>query len=200
MVLKENPKGENKQEDSPKKNAQSADAQNSSPQNPPAQEKDKDIVAMQEQLNAEKDRFLRLSAEFDNYRKRKQREIDEFKKFANETIFKQFLPVVDNLERAIVSAENNKNLNSLLEGVNLTYKEILKIFQAFNVKQVEAENQEFDPNFHQAVTRKETDDVPENTVTDVLQTGYVLHDRLIRPAMVVVAKPTGNENEKPKEK
>jgi molecular chaperone GrpE len=74
------------------------------------------------------------------------------------------------------------------------------VFQNFNVKPVKAENQSFDPNFHQAVTQKETDDVPENTITDVLQTGYLLHDRLIRPAMVVVSKSAGNDTETPKEK
>jgi molecular chaperone GrpE len=159
----------------------------------------KDIASLEEQLSIEKDRFVRLSAEFDNYRKRKQREIDEFKKFATETVFKQFLSVVDNLERAIASAESNNDRESLLEGVKMTHKEILKIFQAFNVKPVEAENQEFDPNFHQAVTQKETNEVPENTVTNVLQTGYVLNDRLIRPAMVVVSKNTKDETSEPKE-
>jgi len=156
-------------------------------------------VSLEEQLSIEKDRLMRLSAEFDNYRKRKQREIDEFKKFATETVFKQFLSVVDNLERAIASAEKNNDQDSLLEGVKLTHKEILKIFQAFNVKPVEAQNQAFDPNFHQAVTQKETDAVPENTVTNVLQTGYVLNDRLIRPAMVVVSKNPQNETSEPKE-
>jgi len=161
-----------------------------------ASSRDKDIASLETALEAEKDRFMRLSAEFDNYRKRKQREIDEFRKFANETVFKQFLSVVDNLERAMASAETNKDLDSLMEGVKLTHREILKVFQDFNVKPVEAENRSFDPNFHQAVTQKETNEVPENTVTDVLQTGYLLHDRLIRPAMVVVSKPTGNDTEK----
>lgn len=165
-----------------------------------ASDRNKDIASLEAALEAEKDRFMRLSAEFDNYRKRKQREIDEFRKFANETVFKQFLSVVDNLERAMASAETNKDLDSLMEGVKLTHREILKVFQNFNVKPVEAENQSFDPNFHQAVTQKETNEVPENTVTDVLQTGYLLHDRLIRPAMVVVSKPTGNDTEKQEEK
>ena len=195
MVLKEKSKGENKE---PKKQDNSAKKDT-----PPAADKEtvsqeKDVAVLEEQLTAEKDRFMRLSAEFDNYRKRKQREIDDFKKFANETVFKQFLSVVDNLERAIASAENNQDTDSLLEGVKLTHREILKIFQAFNVKPVEADNQSFDPNFHQAVTQKKTNDVPENTVTDVLQTGYLLHDRLIRPAMVVVSTSTGNDTEKNK--
>ena len=198
MVLKEKNKDKNqKQPDSAKKDPNSADIQNDAKENDNTEKGD--ITALEEQLSNEKDRFVRLSAEFDNYRKRKQREIDEFKKFATETVFKQFLSVVDNLERAISSAENNKDLDTLLEGVKLTHKEILKIFQAFNVTPVEAENQKFDPNFHQAVTQKETDEVPENTVTNVLQTGYVLNDRLIRPAMVVVSKKAENETDEAKE-
>ncbi|MFN2435617.1 MAG: nucleotide exchange factor GrpE [Desulfotignum sp.] len=200
MVLTQKARGENTgQINSPKKDAEST-AESGDNDNKDSSSQQKDIASLEAALEAEKDRFMRLSAEFDNYRKRKQREIDEFRKFANETVFKQFLPVVDNLERAMVSAESNKDLSSLLEGVKLTHKEILKVFQDFNVKPVEAENQSFDPNFHQAVTQKETNEVPENTVTDVLQTGYLLHDRLIRPAMVVVSKPTGNDTEKQKEK
>ena len=152
-----------------------------------------EINALKEQLAGEKDRLLRLSAEFENYKKRKQREIDEFKKFANETIFRQLLPVVDNLERAITSAETNSDEKTLLEGVKLIHKDILKLLEMFSVKVVKAGNEPFDPNFHQAVTRQETDEFPENTVTTVLQNGYLLHDRLIRPAMVVVSKKIENE-------
>ncbi len=149
--------------------------------------------ALREQLAAEKDRLLRLSAEFENYKKRKQREIDEFKKFANETIFRQILPVVDNLERAIASAETNSGEGTnLLEGVKLIHKDILKLLEMFSVKVIKAGKEPFDPNFHQAVTRQETNEFPENTVTAVLQNGYLLHDRLIRPAMVVVSKKTEN--------
>jgi molecular chaperone GrpE len=152
-----------------------------------------DIKNLKDQLDAEKDRLLRLSAEFENYKKRKQREIDDFKKFANETIFRQMLPVVDNLERAIASAETNSDEGALLEGVKMIHKDILKLLEMFSVKVVKAGNEPFDPNFHQAVTRHETDEFPENTVTNVLQNGYLLHDRLIRPAMVVVSKRIENE-------
>ena len=132
--------------------------------------------------------MLRLSAEFENFKKRKQREIDEFKKFANETIFRQLLSVVDNLERAIGSATDSVEEASLLEGVKLTHKEILKLFESFNVKLVEAENQPFDPNFHQAVTHEQNNDVPDNTVTNVLQKGYMLHDKVIRYTKVVIGQ------------
>ena len=200
MVLTEKARGEKTgQTNTVEKDAESV-AENGDKAGKDASSQENDIASLKAALEAEKDRFMRLSAEFDNYRKRKQREIDEFRKFANETVFKQFLSVVDNLERAMASAETNKDIKSLMEGVKLTHKEILKVFQHFNVKPVEAENQSFDPNFHQAVTQKETNEVPENTVTDVLQTGYLLHDRLIRPAMVVVSKPTGNDTEKQEEK
>ena len=162
--------------------------------------KKEDVNEVKEQLATEKDRVLRLSAEFENYKKRKQRESDEFKKFANETIFRQLLTVVDNLERAISSTPKNSNEDGLAEGVKLTHKEIIKLFETFNVKPVEAENQLFDPNFHQAVTQEETDEFPENTVSKVLQKGYLLHDRLIRPAMVVVSKRVEKENKENKEK
>lgn len=161
--------------------------------------KKEDINELKEQLAAEKDRVLRLSAEFENYKKRKQRESDDFKKFANETIFRQILTVVDNLERAISSVEANSNDGGLFEGVKMIHKDMLQLFDTFNVKPVKAGNEPFDPNFHQAVTREETDEFPENTVTAVLQKGYLLHDRLIRPAMVVVSKKKEKETEKNKE-
>lgn len=182
--------------DSPPPKAKSAGKPENSPQD--EEIKQQGIDELKEQIASEKDRVLRLSAEFENYKKRKQRETDDFKKFANESIFRQMLSVVDNLERAIQAAEQTSNDDeSLLEGVRLTHKEILKLFETFNVKPVEAENQPFDPNFHQAVTQEETDDVEENTVTKVLQKGYTLHDRLIRPAMVIVSKKNQKEtNEK----
>ena len=146
------------------------------------------ITALSDQLAAEKDRVLRLSAEFENYKKRKERELSEFKKFANESVFKSLLTVVDNLERAIDAAKEAPDVSRLLEGVELTHKDISKLFETFGVTLINAHHEPFDPNFHQAVTQEATDQVPENHVTTVLQNGYLLHDRLIRPAMVVVSK------------
>ena len=187
-----------KEKKSSSKDVPKADEQKNS-DNGSSEIKSDGLKALEEQLNSEKDKVLRLSAEFENYKKRKQREIDDFKKFANESVFRQFLSVVDNLERAINSAEASSDDTSLLEGVKLTHKEIMKLFESFSVKPVEAENQPFDPNFHQAVTQEETDEYPDNTVTTVLQKGYILHDRLIRPAMVVVSKRVAQETEKTEE-
>ena len=193
MVLKEKKKTkEKKQDDSPQKDAPKV-------KDPVASGKGKkkkdEIQELKDQVAAEKDRALRLSAEFENYKKRTQREINDFKKFANESIFRQLLSVVDNLERAISAAQENSEESALFEGVKLTNKDIVKLFETFNVKSVKADNEPFDPNFHQAVTQEENDEFPDNTVTKVLQKGYLLHDRLIRPAMVVVSKKAKKDTE-----
>ena len=195
MVLKENKKkADGKEEKTDSLNTPETDEQKNSDEGSTPEDQD-DTPGVEDQLNAQKEKVLRLSAEFENFKKRKQREIDEFKKFANETIFRQLLSVVDNLERAIDSATDTVEEVSLLEGVKLTHKEMLKLFESFNVTPVEAENQPFDPNFHQAVTHAQNNDVPDNTVTNVLQKGYMLHDRLLRPAMVVVSKKVENQNQ-----
>ncbi|MCG8472442.1 MAG: nucleotide exchange factor GrpE [Desulfobacterales bacterium] len=136
------------------------------------------------------DKLLRATAEFDNYKKRSLREFQESKKYANEAFIKQLLPVIDNLERAVeaTSSETEDSGKVVVEGVKMTLSEIFKVFDKFNLKALESEGKPFDPNFHQAVIQEETDEVPENTVVKVMQKGYLLHDRLIRPAMVVVSK------------
>jgi molecular chaperone GrpE len=142
------------------------------------------------------DRFLRVSAEFENYKKRSTREMDEFRKFANQTLIKDLLPVVDNLELALKSSNGSESANrQVLDGVDLTLKEILKIFESYHVKPIECLGKPFDPAFHEAVMREETDDHPENTITNELQKGYLIHDRLVRPSMVVVATPKKREGE-----
>ena len=148
------------------------------------------------------DRFLRASAEFDNFKKRSSREMEEFRKFANQSLIKEMLSVVDNLELAMNSTNDHKAIDKdLLQGLEMTHKEILKVFEKFNVKPIDAKDQPFDPAFHEAVMQEETSDSPKNTVINELQRGYMIHDRLLRPSMVVVAKPKENkEGEKPPEK
>ena len=141
------------------------------------------------------DRLLRVSAEFENYKKRSSREMSEVQKFANQSLVKDLLPIIDNLELAIKSAtETTNNADGcLLDGVELTRKEILKVFEKNNIEQIAAVGKPFDPNFHEAVMREESDEYPENTVVNELQKGYLMHDRLIRPAMVVVAMRKSKE-------
>ncbi|MBW1820514.1 MAG: nucleotide exchange factor GrpE [Deltaproteobacteria bacterium] len=136
------------------------------------------------------DRFLRVSAEFENYKKRSTREMDDFRKYANQSLTKEMLAVVDNLERALNSSNgNSSNDKCMVDGVNMTLKEILKVFEKVNVKPIESVGQLFDPTFHQAMMQEETDEYPENTIITELQKGYMIHDRLLRPSMVVVAAP-----------
>ena len=155
------------------------------------------IDELEAEIQEHKDRILRISAEFENYKKRSAKEMDDFRKFANETLFKQLLTVVDNLERAICSGEECSDAEALLKGIKMTHKEIMKLFDTFNVKPVKAQGEPFDPVFHQAVSQQESDDYPENTVINELQKGYTLNDRLIRPSMVVVSKAKAkNDHEK----
>lgn len=151
------------------------------------------LESVEQEAKEAHDRFLRVSAEFENYKKRSVREMDEFRKFANESLIREMLTVVDNLERALNSSNNDNQANShIAEGVDMTLKEILKVFEKFNVKPIEALGKPFDPNFHQAAMREETNERPENTVLNELEKGYMIHDRLLRPAMVVVSMPKIN--------
>jgi molecular chaperone GrpE len=130
-----------------------------------------------------------VSAEFENYKKRSAREMEEFRKYANETLLKALLPIVDNLERAIQSASSeNHAAASVVEGVDLTLKEILKVFETFGVTPIASLEKPFDPAFHQAVLQEEDKDHPPDVVLKELQKGYMIRERLLRPAMVVVSK------------
>jgi len=147
------------------------------------------LEAAEKEAGENYDRFLRISAEFENYKKRKDREATDFRKYANETLVKELLPVVDNLERAVeTSADHEDAVNCILEGVDMTLKEILKVLEKFAVKALDAVGNPFDPTYHQAVMQEESEDHPDNTVIKELQKGYTIHDRLLRPSMVVVAK------------
>jgi len=135
------------------------------------------------------ERLLRVSADFENFKKRSFREADDFRKYANELLLMELLTVVDNLERAIQSTTSENNAaGCVIEGVEMTRKALLKIFEKFSVKLIEAVGKPFDPNFHQAMMQEASDQYPENTIIREFQKGYLLHDRLLRPSMVVVSK------------
>ncbi len=158
------------------------------------------ILAIEKEAHENYDRFLRVSAEFENHKKRTAREMAEFRKYANETFVKEMLPVVDNLQRAIASAKEKGAKNGgLVEGVQLTRKDMLKVFDKFRVKPIEALGEIFDPAYHQAVQQEETENHTDNTIIRELQTGYTIHDRLLRPSMVIVAKSSSKKKDPQKE-
>jgi molecular chaperone GrpE len=135
------------------------------------------------------DLYLRGQAELDNYRKRTQRERQDLLKFGNENILRELLPVIDNLNRAVQHAREGEEENQgLLEGVEMTLGQFQRVLEKFQVVPFDSLGEQFDPARHEAVGQLETSDFPPNAVAQELQKGYLLHERLLRPAMVMIAK------------
>ncbi len=142
----------------------------------------------EEELADCKDKMLRYAAELENFKKRVEREKLEHMKFALEEFAKELLPFLDNLERAVQMAKETEDLEKMIEGIELTLSGYFKTLERFGLKTFVAEGQRFDPNYHEALSVEENPDVEENTVLKELLRGYTLHDRVIRPALVVVSK------------
>ena len=141
-----------------------------------------------DEIEAVNDKYLRLAAEFENYKRRVQRDQRDTLRFANEKLLRDMLPTLDNLERAIQSGRNQDNVDGILKGIDLTYKHFIETLQKMGVTQVSSVGEIFDPAKHQAVGHVESSTVPENAIVEEYQKGYFLHDRILRPAMVTVAK------------
>jgi len=134
------------------------------------------------------DRFLRVNAEFENYKKRMIRESSDRLKYFHLDLIKELLPSLDNLDRAISHAKSeNNDVDSMIEGLEMVNKMTHEVFEKFGVSRVDTIGEVFDPNFHQAVGVVESDSVPENHIVEECLGGYLLHDRIIRPAMVRVS-------------
>ncbi len=146
--------------------------------------------ALMGQLADSSDRLLRLQADFENFRKRAAREREETVHFGAQNLVKDLLSVVDNLDRALdhVRQSGGGDLESLLQGVELVRRELMGVFEKHHVTAVEALGEAFDPSVHEAIAQAPDANVQPNTVIDVLQKGYQLRNRLVRPARVVVAK------------
>ncbi len=146
-----------------------------------------ELAKKEEELAAEYNRFLRTYAEFDNYRKRILRDQGEAARYGHEPLIRALLPVGDNLERAILHARERQDASQLVEGLELIARQFLDTLAKFGVTRIEAEGQPFDPARHEALERIVTEDRPEGIVVEQTQAGYLLHDRLLRPALVKVA-------------
>jgi molecular chaperone GrpE len=134
------------------------------------------------------DKLLRVSAEFENYKKRAAREMDDFRKYANQSLLKEMLSALDHIELAILAASAKAAAEpSIAEGLTLTLKEFLRIFEKFGVKAIEAQGKPFNPEVHEAMLREESETIPENMVLRELQKGYTIGQRLLRPSLVVVS-------------
>ena len=141
------------------------------------------------QLEEMRDQVLRHQAEVQNVKRRAEQDVEKARKFALERFCNELLPIVDSLEMAILSASpDQEDSESILKGVQLTLKMFVDTLAKFNLEQIDPEGEPFDPKLHQAVSMVENNEVEPNTVLSVMQRGYVLSGRLIRPAMVVVSK------------
>ncbi len=149
----------------------------------------------QEELQIYQDKYMRLAAEFENYKRRAQRDQSDAIRYANESLLKNLLPTMDNLERAIQSGLDAGASGALIEGVQLTHKQFLETVGKLGVRQVSSTGGDFDPNIHQAVAHVESETAKPNTVVEEFQKGYFLHDRILRPAMVTVAKEKSDQTE-----
>jgi len=146
------------------------------------------LAAAEQDLAKHRDAMLRMQAEMENLRKRLARDAEKSRKFALERIMKELLQVRDSMERGLEMADESATVESLREGQELTLKMLAKVLQDNDLEAIEPVGQPFDPEWHEAMTVLPSAEVEENTVLEVLQKGYRLHDRLIRPARVVVSR------------
>ncbi len=159
-----------------------------------ADELEKKLTEAEQTIQSQKDSVLRAKADSDNVQRRAQAEIDKARKFALEKFAGELLSVVDNLERAIAAAdEQNEVIKPFLEGVEMTQKSLLTTLEKFAIKAIDPQGEVFNPEQHQAMSMQENDEVPANTVMAVMQKGYMINDRLLRPAMVMVSRGGSNK-------
>jgi molecular chaperone GrpE len=157
---------------------------------PPEPTPDQRIAELEAKQKETYDRYLRSVAELDNFRKRARKDMEDARVDAQSRVLREMLPVIDNLERALAAAGGAEasNGHSIVEGVRLVLRQFAQALERCGVTLVSAHGEPFDPTQHEAVSQVETDQAPAGTVVDVLQTGYRIGERLLRPALVVVAK------------
>ena len=146
----------------------------------------KRLAKLQEEVKASEDKYLRLYAEFENFKRRKNQEIDTINAYKSQKVITEILPSLDNLERALQVESTNEEVQTVLKGVQMVYEGLQAALKSEGVELVETENAQFDPNFHHAVMQGEESDKESGVILDTFQKGYKLKDRVIRPAMVKV--------------
>jgi len=148
----------------------------------------KEVETYKKKIEEGEDKFLRLAAEYDNYRKRTAREFGELVKNANEDLISRLIPVVDNFERALTAAKTSDDFDSFHRGVEMIYQQLKDVLEKQGITVIEAINAPFDPNKHEAVMVVEKKGVPPETVVEEVEKGYMLNDRVLRPSKVAVSK------------
>lgn len=147
-----------------------------------------EIETLKSTLEEEENKYLKLLAEVENFKRRKNQEIELQKKYKEQALAEDLLSVLDNLERALAVEDDSEAFSSLKKGVDMVYKDFIKVFESHDIKPIESVGAEFDPNVHQAVMTEPDDSVESNIVIEEFQKGYLLKDRVIRPSMVKVSE------------
>ena len=159
----------------------------------PVKSLEKDLLDAKNELTEQKDKFVRLQAETDNFRKRLSREKEEFSQYANERLFKELLPIFDNFERALGDPSND--IKSLKEGLEMILKQFSSFLEKERVEPIEAIGEKFDPMIHEVLTSEESSEHEENTIISQFVKGYMIKNRVIRPSQVVISKKPSLESE-----
>ena len=146
-----------------------------------------ELEQLRKDTEESRDHYLRVLADFDNFRKRQRDEVKRRISIAKEDIINKLLPVIDNFKRALDSAEAQHSYESLVEGVSLTLRQINDILEKEGVQAIDSVGQEFNPELHEAMMRTETDEYPENTIIEEFEKGFIIDDRVLRPSRVRVA-------------
>lgn len=147
-----------------------------------------DAGVLQVQLDELNQRFLRTAADFENYKRRTALEKEDLLKYSNAKIIGEILPVLDNFQMALKTTSDNKEVQNVVKGVNMIYRQLLQVLEQAGMTKIEAVGHAFDPNLHEAIMQVDDDSVPEDTVVEELRAGYMLKERVIRPTMVKVSR------------
>ena len=168
----------------------------SKPQADEPQPKDADVPEVEQlrrEVQEEKDRYLRILAEFDNAKKRLHRDKEEFARYAAETVVRELLPIIDSLDQALVAVDQQADPQAIIKGVHLIYRQLLGLLEKEGVKRTPTVGEQFDPHQHEAVAQ--VDGPTDDTIVEEIHRGYTMHGKVLRPAMVKVAKSVDQRHE-----
>ncbi|WP_240666767.1 nucleotide exchange factor GrpE [Longirhabdus pacifica] len=146
-----------------------------------------ELLKMEKKIQEQEDRFLRLQAEFENFKRRTRKEKEDLRKYAAIDVITGLLPVLDNFERALAASETTKDFDSLVKGLDMVFKQMQPVLEQEGLTQIDAVNQPFNPEFHQAIMQVESDEHEEGIVVEEVQKGYMLKEKVLRPSMVKVS-------------
>lgn len=149
--------------------------------------KDEEIESLKQQVETEENKYLKLYAEFENFKRRNRQEMEANNKYKHQGMVEDLLPIIDNFERALKIEGDSDSFNSLLKGVEMVYNDLVNTLMKHDVREIESVGQPFDPNYHQAVMTEASDE-DDGIVIEEFQKGYILKDRIIRPSMVKVSE------------